>query len=614
MSCLFLVKSGLHTKVTLAFALIWVGIGCSTTPEARQNPGVSSGIIGQNLEILSQPDDKEFRSKVEGLTHYLTSRSYEFRGKPNDSLKHLEASAKADPNQESVVILTARRYLQKKKTDKAIEILRLAQSVGKETVSIHEWLGLAYQQANQLEEAISEFEIAAGKANPSLISIRGLTTIHSSAKRHDQAFKVLEKTLTKEKKEPEFWIGIADLYRDTGLSAKAEINKIKAGILASLDKAESLNPDNPLTIHRLADYYKLWGENKKAIRLFVSLIELSPSLIGVREQLAELYLREEKTEDATKQLEAILRSRPTNERALFILGGIKRDLNKPEQAAAHFETIIKINSKFEPAYYELASIHLFQDRPKRTLETLEKAYKHFKPKFISKFYAGLAFSTLHQFSKSIENLLEAEELAQAGEQNRLTHFFYFQLGAAYERNRQYNTASKIFNKAIELEPDYHNAMNYLGYMLTDINRNIDKAAELIIKANELEPDNAAYIDSLGWLYYRQGKFEMALSQLLRAAELTKNEPDSTIFEHIGDTQQKLGKIQKAKTAWKKAIDLLNKQKEKSKAPDAYLFEQIGNIYNKLGQLSEAKAAWKRSYEITPIESLRKKLDAVKSDN
>ena len=67
-----------------------------------------------------------------------------------------------------------------------------------------------------------------GKANPSLISIRGLTKIHSSAKRHDQAFKVLEKTLTKEKKEPEFWIGIADLYRDTGLAAKAEINKIRS--------------------------------------------------------------------------------------------------------------------------------------------------------------------------------------------------------------------------------------------------------------------------------------------------------------------------------------------------------------------------------------------------
>jgi len=604
-------KSGLNTKATMVLALIGACIGCNTAPEANPRSGVPSGIIGQNLEVLPEPKDKGFRNKVEGLTHYLTSRSYEFRGNLNDSLKHLEAAAKADPKQESVVVLTARRYLQKKKTDKAIEILRLAQTTNHESVAIHEWLGLAYQQANQLEEAIAEFETAIGKPQPTLISIRGLTKIYSSTKRYDKAFKTLENSLKKNKKQSEFWIGIADLYRDTGLAAKADINKIKSGVLAALNKAEALKPENPLTIHRLADYYKLWGENEKAIRLFVALIELSPSLIGVREQLAELYLREEKTEDATKQLEAILRSRPTNERALFILGGIKRDLDKPEEAAAHFETIIKINSKFEPAYYELASIHLFQDRPKKTLETLERAYKQFNPKFISKFYAGLAHSTLNQFSKAIENLLEAEELAQAGEQNRITHFFYFQLGAAYERNRQYETASKNFNKALNLSPEYHNAMNYLGYMWADINRNINEAAKLIIKANELDPDNAAYIDSLGWLYYRQGKYDKALIELLRASELTKEEPDSTIFEHIGDTRHKLGETQKAKAAWEQALDLLSKQKKKTKEPDAYLFEQIGNIYNKLGQANKAKDAWKRSYEITPIESLRRKLHPTK---
>ena len=597
----------------MLLALIGACISCKTAPEAKTRPGVPSGIIGQKLEILTEPQDKEFRNKVEGLTHYLTSRSFEFRGKPNDSLKHLDAAAKADPKEEAVVILTARRYLQKKKTDKAIEILRLAQASNIEAAAINEWLGLAYQQANQLDAAIAEFENAIEKEQPTLISIRGLTKIHSSAKRLDKAFEVLEISLKKNIKEAEFWIGIADLYRDTGLAAKADINKIKAGVLASLNKAEVLKPENPLTIHRLADYYKLWGENKKAIRLYVSLIELSPSLIGVREQLAELYLREDKTKDATKQLEAILRSRPTNERALFVLGGIKRDLNKPEEAVSHFETVIKINSKFEPAYYELASIHLFQDRPKKTLEILQIAYEQFKPKFISKFYAGLAHSTLHKFSKSIENLLEAEELAEAGEQNRLTHFFYFQLGAAYERNRQYETASKIFNKALKLSPDYHNAMNYLGYMWADINQNLDEAAKLIIKANELDTDNAAYIDSLGWLYFRQGKYDMALTELLKASELTQDEPDSTIFEHIGDTQHKLGATQKAKEAWQQALDLLIKHKKKLKEPDAYFFEQIGNIYYKLGHSDKAKKAWKRSYEITPIDSIRKKLHPSKKE-
>ena len=217
-----------------------------------------------------------------------------------------------------------------------------------------------------------------------------------------------------------------------------------------------------------------------------------------------------------------------------MLGGIKRDLDKLDEAAAHFETVLKINPKFEPAYYELAGVRLFQNKPKQTLATLKTADSQFKPTFINRFYSGLAHSSLHRYPKAIEHLLEAEELAQAAEKSRLTHFFYFQLGAAYERNRQYETASTIFKKAIKMSPEYHNAMNYLGYMWTDINRNIDEAAKYITRANELAPDNAAYVDSLGWLYYRQDKHTKALAELRRAAELTKEEPDATIHEHIGD--------------------------------------------------------------------------------
>ena len=604
---------GSQTRLFIGLTLLWLGTGCSTSPLAKPRPGVPSGIHGLNIEVDTAPESPEFRNRVEGLTHYLTSRSLEFRGKPTDSLKHLEAAAKADPSQETVVVQAARRFLQKKKADKAIEILRLGQAANPGSVATHEWLGLAYQQANQPDEAVAAFETALAKPNPTLISIRGLAKLHAAAKRFDDAFKVLDTALTKDKRTPKFWLGLADNYRDIGLAARAKVDRITTGIIACLDKASALEPEDPLTLHRLADYYKIWGESEKAIALFIQLIELNPGLLAVREQLADLYLRADKTSDATKQLEAILRERPTNERALFVLGGIKRQLDKLDEAAAHFETIIKINPKFELAYYELAGVRLFQNKPDITLATLEKAGEQFKPRFITKFYAGLAHSSLHQYPKAIESLLEAEELAQAAEKNRLTHFFYFQLGAAYERNRQYDTANTVFNKAIEMSPDYHNAMNYLGYMWADINRNLDEAAKHIIRANELAPDNASYVDSLGWLYYRQGKHREALAELQRAAELMKDEPDSTIHEHIGDTHQQLGQADEARAEWETSLGLLREQEKKMTVPDAYLLEQFGNVLDKLGQADEAKAAWQRSYDITPTQSLHKKLHPAQKE-
>ncbi len=606
-------RRGSQTRLFIGLALMWVGAGFSISPLAKPRPGVPSGVYGVNIEEQAGPMDPEFRNRVEGLTHYLTSRSFEFRGKPTGSLKHLEAAAKADPSQKTVIIQTAKRFLLKKKTDKAIAVLRLGQAANPESVATHEWLGLAYQQASQPDEAIAAFEAALAKPQPTIISIRGLAKLHAAAKRFDDAFKVLDTALAKDNRDPEYWLGLADNYRDTGLVARSKMDKIKAGIITSLDKASALKPENPLTLHRLADYYKMWGENGKAIDLYTQLIDLNPGLLSVREQLADLYIRADNTDEATRQLEAILRERPTNERALFVLGGIKRQLDKLDEAADHFETVLKINPKFELAYYELAGVWLFQNKPDVTLATLKKAGDQFKPKFIAKFYAGLAHSSLHQYPKAIENLLEAEELAQAGEQNRLTHFFYFQLGAAYERNRQYDTANSIFLKAIEMSPDYHNAMNYLGYMWADINRNLDEAAKYITKANELAIDNASYVDSLGWLYYRQGKFKKALTELRRAADLMKDEPDSTIHEHIGDTLHKLDQADNAKAEWETSLGLLREQKKKMTIPDAYLLEQLGNVLHKLGQSDEAKAAWQHSYEITPTEVLRKKLHPQKKE-
>lgn len=346
---------------------------------AKPRPGVPSGVYGVNIEEKTGPEDPEFRNRVEGLTHFLTSRSFEFRGKPDDSLKHLEAAAKADPRRRPSLPRPPAGFSNGKKTDKAIEILRLAQAANPESVTTHEWLGLAYQQASQPDEAIAAFGSALAKSNPTLISVRGPAKLHAAAKRFDDAFKVLDTAFTKDKREPEFWLGIADLYRDTGIAARSKMDRIKAGIIASLDKASALKPESPLILHRLADYYKVWGESDKAIALFIQLIELNPGLIGVREQLADLYLRADMTQDATRQLEAILRERPTNERALFVLGGIKRQLDKLEEAAAHFETVLKINPKFELAYYELAGVRLFQNRPTITLATLKRPVSSSSP-------------------------------------------------------------------------------------------------------------------------------------------------------------------------------------------------------------------------------------------
>ena len=96
-------------------------------------------------------------------------------------------------------------------------------------------------------------------------------------------------------------------------------------------------------------------------------------------------------------------------------------------------------------------------------------------------------------------------------------------------------------------------------MWADHNMNLDEAEAMIRRALESEPNNASYMDSLGWVEFREGKFDQALNDLLRAAKAVERD-DPVVFEHIGDTYLKLNRVLEALDAWQKALALDPKNK------------------------------------------------------
>jgi len=96
-------------------------------------------------------------------------------------------------------------------------------------------------------------------------------------------------------------------------------------------------------------------------------------------------------------------------------------------------------------------------------------------------------------------------------------------------------------------------MNYLSYTWADRGVNLKEALEMIEKALELEPDNTAYMDTLGWTYFRMGRYNEALAEIDRALKTDPNEPE--ILQHRGDILEKLGRSAEAREAWEKALKL-----------------------------------------------------------
>ncbi len=131
--------------------------------------------------------------------------------------------------------------------------------------------------------------------------------------------------------------------------------------------------------------------------------------------------------------------------------------------------------------------------------------------------------------------------------------FLFQLGAAYERTGDVEKAEATFQKVLEREPGHAPTLNYLGYMWADRGVRLEEAEDLILEAVKQSPRNGAYIDSLGWIYYKLGRYDLAEKHLLDAAGLIPD--DATIQEHLGDLFVQIGDLERAMDRYEQAMSL-----------------------------------------------------------
>ncbi len=132
--------------------------------------------------------------------------------------------------------------------------------------------------------------------------------------------------------------------------------------------------------------------------------------------------------------------------------------------------------------------------------------------------------------------------------------FDLELGALLDDLDRDLQAAEVFRDALATHTNAHPIMNHLAYMWAVNNENLPEAQGWAERALAHEPRNHAYIDTLGWVHFRQGRFHEALTQLLLAARLAPRD-DGVIFDHIGDTLQALGRLEEAIAFWRRALAL-----------------------------------------------------------
>ncbi|MBO6758936.1 MAG: tetratricopeptide repeat protein [Roseibium sp.] len=266
---------------------------------------------------------------------------------------------------------------------------------------------------------------------------------------------------------------------------------------------------------------------------------------------------------STAYLQLALHLDPTAEFAAIALGGLYERIDQPRRAIEAYSKVPENAALKRDAEIQIGLNY-------NTLDDLDEAQAHLGALIEQDPTELEAIITLGNVLRSHKKFEEAEKIYSQGLAT-LTQIepdnwllFYFR-GICRERLDKWESAEADFRKALELNPDQPLVLNYLGYSLVDQGLKLDEALLMIEKAVELRPNDGYIVDSLGWAYYRLGRYEEAVKELERAVELRPSDP--VINDHLGDAYWKVGRRLEARFQWNHARDLDPEEDELPKILD-----------------------------------------------
>ncbi len=543
-------------KVALSLSLLMGLAGCRSPADGgRHSAKYSAGAAAKDRPKAEDP--AEFERRVRASALFATGLVKQLNNQADEALEDFYLAGLADPSHEPLILdVASRLILFKKDSLRAIELLERASRIPSNSGKIEEYRALAYLNLTNSQKAIEAYEVGI-KKSPRLLSVyRGLASLHAHHKRFKDAMRVLDGAIQQAETNPSYWLELSEHLEAVTLISGEPLASAKTRMAAVLAKVNHEQISDPASLNRIADRYKAAEDFQTAEKVYLLLLGKFPKAGNVREKLVDLYLRQGKREQAAEQLEVVGRENPTNPQVQLYLGRIFHTEKNFERAQECFERALLLDADFFPVYFELTRLMMSLGKPQEALGFLEKARKReaFKPNFASEFYTGVVQGQLKNYAQALRHMTEAEVMARASDTAFLTREFYFQYGSLYERAGSFDEAEKMMRKALELSPDFPEALNYLGYMWADRGQNLDEARRFIEQAVKAEPSNAAYLDSLGWVLFKLGRHKEALDYILKAIE-NSEEPDPTLYEHLGVIHEVLGDKAKALEALKKSLSL-----------------------------------------------------------
>ncbi|MCB0338161.1 MAG: tetratricopeptide repeat protein [Bdellovibrionales bacterium] len=440
--------------------------------------------------------------------------------KGSEAVSYFERAVELSPEQVDLYFHLAAAYMNVDASNKAIETLRRLMLRRSEDLLVYFYLGLAYEMSGDYAKASETF-----------------SRLHE--------------------KWPENALGGLHYVR---LLVRGNQRAKAVKVVESLSKQSPFDTN----VRRVQAILSLPGvSNKKLLAALVFLDRKSFDYNEIRLELALRDIESRQFKSAQIHLLLILAKRPEDSKVRYYYASLLAAGTRQKSAIRELEKIASDQKMFIESRVFASFIY-------RELENLGGAESVLKEAIEVKntdlnlwFYLIDVLREAKKYSQAVDVISDA--LEQFPDDDKL----HFMNGIILHDLGKERKATAAMERTLEINPMHTHALNYLAYNLAEEGEDLTRAHELVSRALELHPDDGYFLDTLGWIYYKQGEYEKALSTLARAVRLTGG--DIVVMEHYADCLIAVDQFEKALRFYNAAVNLgeENPSKEEQEA-----FERI----------------------------------------
>jgi tetratricopeptide (TPR) repeat protein len=488
--------------------------------------------------------------------HLLLGRLYRLNNDLQKAENELKIAVKLDPDSEEAVTTLSLLYSDEGDTTHALQVLSSVPDKGR-SAKLYAALGATYEQRKDFKNAIDAFKHAIQLDRDNLDAIRGLAENLLSDGQIDAALDQYKVIADANPEDAQTYLRISEIYRRQGKYDQA---------LESLKKAEVMVPDALEVPYNVAVVYEAQARYDEAVKILQDLLKKTEKADNTYsqadrnnraifiERLGMVYRDQENYPAAVETFRKMIPLGDENARTGYqdVIDTYRESKQWPEATATAKEAVQKLPDDRELRMVLDAQLADTGD-PEKPLADVRSLLKG-KPEDREVYLRlSIMYTRLHRWSDAEESLSKAEQLSTKAEDKE---YVYFLRGSTYEREKKYDAAEAEFRKVLAANPQSAATLNYLGYMNADREVRLEESLNYIKLAVSLEPTNGAYLDSLGWAYFRLGKYDLAEENLTKASLRMGSDP--TVQDHLGDLYQKTGRLKLAAAHWERAVKEWNK--------------------------------------------------------